>query len=320
MNRLRRFFNRNRIEIIVGVIIIAFIFLIVQIFNSFYNREDKEKINNQQENKKISIESLNEIKEEETTAIMTQRQVSQETTKNNLETIRTFVDKCNQGAIEEAYQMLSQDMRNLFYTSIEIFKQNYVNIIFTTKRTVDIEAWYTSRNAYTYKVTLYEDLLATGNASMDSTFEEYYAIVEENGENKLNLNKFIEAETIEKTVDSDIIKIEIKKRYKFKENEQYEINIRNVTDKRIAIDTLERINSMYLTGNNRVQYEAFSNEVGKNLLVIEPFGTGTYIIKFNKIYNPSVESKSITFSDIVVNYDNWIVGEEKESKSVTIEL
>ena len=100
--------------------------------------------------------------------------------------IDNFVTYCNNGEIEEAYNLLSEECKEELFPDLETFKNNYHSKIFTDYKMYNLMAWINSDNCFTYKVEITEDILTTGGAS-ELNIEDYYTIVKNNNEYKLNI-------------------------------------------------------------------------------------------------------------------------------------
>ena len=178
---------------------------------------------------------------------------------------------------------------------------------------------YISNNKrYTYRVTIYEDMLATGNADSSKSYKDYITIDENSKSGKLNINSFIYKKEINKQAEVDGIKIIIVSQQVYKENEKYEIKIENNTNKRILIDTREKNKSVYLVGNNNVSYDSYISEISSVLYEIPANFYRTYEIKFNKIYSSGTTTKGIVFSDIVADYEKYEQNPEEVKDRVKI--
>jgi len=72
--------------------------------------------------------------------------------------ISQFIDYCNNGEIEEAYSMLSNNCKKERYDTIDKFKQQYINKVFK----INISEYSFVKKGNTYIVTLKQDMLITG--------------------------------------------------------------------------------------------------------------------------------------------------------------
>lgn len=312
MNNIIRFWNQNRKGIIAGIAAIVLLIVIIQVLDEMAKIKKQEKNN--------TIQETQQKEELPTESIIGEESVSKETTKSNVEIIEDFVEKCNIGDITGAYQMLSNECKETLFKTQENFKKGYYDIIFNNKKITKIENFISRDNRYTYRVTLHEDILATGNAENAQSYQDYITIDENSENGKLNINSFIYKKEINKVAESKGIKITILSQEIYKENEKYQIKIENNTDKRILIDTREKSKSVYLVGQNNVTYNSYISEIASVLYEIPANLYRTYEIKFDKIYSTGIGTKAIVFSDIVRDLEKYKQTPDEVKERVTISI
>lgn len=311
MNNIIRFWNQNRKGIIAGIIAIVLLIVVIQVLNQMVKNQSKQN-------------NTNTLTEEEkslpTKSIIGADTISIEETKDNVEIINEFTQNCNDGNITAAYAMLTDDCKEVLFKTEENFKKGYVDIIFSTKRLLNIENFISEDKRYTYKVEFYSDILSTGNAQ-NSEFYQDYITIDENSENgKLNINSFIYKKNINKETEIAGIKVIVISQQIYKDNEKYEIKIENNTDKRISINSGKYTKSVYIVGSNNVTYNSNIAELSSILYEIPANFYRTYTIKFNKIYSSGVETKGIVFSDIVPDYEQYKQTPNETTKRIQISV
>ena len=312
MHKIIRFWNQNKRGIIVGIIAIVLLIVIIQIFNQMARKE----------NTKETVKLTEEEKQLPTESIIGGQDVSIEETKNNVEKIETFIEKCNNGDITGAYEMLTDDCKEILFTTEENFKKGYCDIIFKGKRISKIENFLSQGNRDTYRVTFYEDILATGDSQNAQSYQDYIT-VDKNSENgKLNINSFIYKTDINKETEKDGIKISVLSKEVYKDNEKYEIKIENNTNKKILIDTRMQTKSVYLVGSNNVTYSSYISELSSILYEIPAKFYRNYKIRFDKIYSSGISTKAIVFSDMVSDYEKYkqAPNETKERVKISVSI
>lgn len=311
MNRFIRWYNKNRKVIWLTIVISIIAISIPRALNEYVKSKNdvSSSINNTTtySNSNYSIISGETVKEE--------------TNKENTSIINTFIEYCNDGKIKEAYDILSDECKNILYPTQEDFETKYYNNIFQNKKTYDIQAWFSATGYYTYKINLKEDILSTGN--VDSTsIEDYYTIVYEDNTYRLNINSYIGNIEINKFNETDEIKISVLSKDIFMDYEIYNINVENRTGKSILLDSLESTKNMYLEDSGELHYDAYSHELVAEELRVR--GGKSISIKFNKKYTTERKIERIIFSDIILDYDNYITyinkSEFKDRIKVEIEL
>lgn len=291
MNRIIRWYNRNRktfwLIIVLGIIVIS----LPRILNEYVKDKKNESISS---NDNYSIISRETIKEEINT--------------ENTSLINSFIDYCNNGKIDEAYEILSNECKDVLYPTLEEFKNKYYTRIFKDKKSYEMQAWFSNDGYYTYKISLGEDILTTGNIGSTS-IEDYYTIVKEGNNYKLNINSYIRRVNINKFKETDEIKISALSKDIFMEYEIYNIKVENKTGKSILLDNLENTNNMYLEDSSELHYDSYSHELVMEELRVR--AVKDISIKFNKKYTTEREIKKIIFSNIILDYDNYITYKNK---------
>lgn len=308
MNNIIRFWNQNRKGIIVGIIAIVLLIVIIQVMNQAA-KEQKQK-------KNINTTIDETVEDLPNKSIITGETVKEETTKTNVSLIENFLEQCNKQDIEAAYELLTDECKEVLFNTKEDFVNNYYNIIFTETRTINIENYKNSSKTNTYKITFYEDALETGNASGTNTYQDYITVDKESG--KLNINSLITSQEINTKTEQDGIIVTVLRQDIYKDYERYQIKVENNTSNTIVLDTRTNQKTVYATGNDNVKYNAFTNEISSNLYEISQYGVKVYNLKFNKKYDSSITTKKITLSDIIANYEKYT--EENTDERLKIEV
>lgn len=311
MNKIIRTYNQNRALFISIIIVVALIFIIIQVLNSIVKKQSDEAKKTINTNTQIEQNTISD----ETTSIITGEKVQNSET--NLSIIKKFVERCNEGKIDEAYNMLSQVCKSTLYPSLERFKTVYYDRIFNIERMYTLKNWYSSADFDTYKITYTEDVLATGNVESKNNIGDYITVDRSGSTSLLNINSFVGIENINKSNVNNGVTIVVDKMYKYIDYTIVNFKIKNNTKNSICIDTKEDIENVYLYDTNNIKYLAFLNEIADNELKVLAGGEITLNIKFNKIYNPkSRELKGIAFKDVVLNYENYTKGTEEKNKII----
>lgn len=292
MNRFIRWYNKNRkifwLTIVVAIIVIS----VPRVLNEY--AKDKKNVSSSIINTTTYSNSNYSIISGET--------VEEEINIENTSLINNFIDYCNDGKTKEAYNILSDECKNILYPTQEDFETKYYNNIFQNKKSCDIQAWFSATGYYTYKINLKEDILSTGN--VDSTsIEDYYTVVYEDNNYKLNVNSYIENIEINKFNETEKLKISVLSKDVFMEYEIYNIKVENKTKNSILVDSLENTNNMYLEDSGGLHYDSYSHEIATEKLRVR--GEKEINIKFNKKYSTEREVKKIVFSDIILDYDTY---------------
>lgn len=300
LRKIRLFYYNNKQIIWVSLGIIVFVYVIIRIIN--YNiRIDNEKQLAEQNSQVNSVSQSNTAYlPSKTTPIMSDSEVSEDTLESDTQIIQKFIDCGNSNDVEGAYNLLSQDCKDEMFSDINRFYNNYFKNIFAQKRSYDLETWSSYGDYVTYRVKYLNDIMATGNIN-DEFIEDYFTVITENKEKKLNINQFIKKYEINKTSNLEGLEVAVLNQYVYYDYEQYEITFTNNSDKNITIDSKDNTETVYLTDTNGVKYSWFGNEVPNEYLTLKPGDSRTFRIKFNKLYNINRKDNSIYFEDIKVD-------------------
>lgn len=297
MNRFIRYFNQNRVKIIIAILIVAFIIILVQAINNIL----KEMQTEEEPTEPVIQDSSRPVE-----SVITGEELTEKTTDNNLNIISQFVEFCNNQEYENAYNLLSQDCKDAVYSTLDSFVTNYCNKVFTTNMSYNLELWYNASNAYTYRILYFENnILSTGNINPTNNTEDYITVTESEDGYKLNINNFIERETINKSqnIEGTEITITINDRYIYRNYERYTITVRNNTDKTILLSEGTSGNDICLVDSNGVEYDSIINEVSLANLELTPGVERTLDIRFYKMYNLYRAINSISFKNIILDMD-----------------
>ena len=107
MGNLRRYYYANKTKIWRGVLIVAFILVIIQVLNYFAGRKNTNKTNTVSNNISTNIT--------ENTSLTTNKSslgtgtVSESKLKNDMKIIDEFLNLCNNKKFEDAYKLLPKN-------------------------------------------------------------------------------------------------------------------------------------------------------------------------------------------------------------------
>ena len=318
MHKIISFYNQNRRKI--WVILIAAIIIIAIIYYLLYGitRDSNRNVSD-------SGSSINEISDKlNSVTITTPKSVISGTTvdanENKLKTIDEFVEYCNNGQIEQAYNLLSDDCKKEIYSSQELFQNIYYNPLFSNgKKNVTMENWFSD----TYKVDFNEDFLATGKYTKENTKQDYITIVKQNDDYKLNINRFVGISNSGHTGNADGINIKLDNIAKYMDYEVYTFEVSNNTEHTIALGNLNEEKSMYLADSNNLQYPAYNHELSDAEISVSSAQTKIVKIKYYSRYTSNKNLKYVVFPNIILDYDSFKINSdfyEGGYKSVSIDL
>ncbi len=312
MSKLIRLYNQNRALIFAIIVIIALIIIIIQTLNGLVKEEQEIKRQNIANEENSSTSQSTTILGKDTSAITGEKDINN---KQNTDIIKLFVKHCNEGKVEEAYNMLTDECKARIYPSLERFKTMYYDRIFKINRMYTLENWYVNGNLATYYIKYTEDVLATGNANSKDNMGDYITVTRLADKNSLNISSYVGSKNINKLETKNGITIEIEKMYMYMDYTILSLKVKNTNKDIISLDTKENLDTMYLYDTNGVRYSSFLNETAEEELIFRRNMEMTVEIKFNKMYNPtSREISGLALKDVVINYENYKSKVEEKNK------
>mgnify|MGYP004510215197 FL=1 len=293
MYKLWKYYNQNRIKVWSIILAIILGFVLIKTLNiNLKNKkvEDKETTSN--------VVSYNN----ESKSMVNGGSVSNKYSEDLGKFINQFFTHCIEHDPYTAYSMLSNDTKQLFYPTEELFERNYYQSKFTEDKQFSFQSWSSSNNIFIYQVKIFDNMLATGKTS-DNYIEEYVTISNENGEYKLNLNSYLGKKIINKKAENNDVIIQVLKVDRYLDYEVYSLSIQNKKDKSIILDTRKKDGTCYIEDKLNNKFDALLYENKDTDFEYSPNEKKTIQIKFNDAYRSNLEIKSINFTDIIVDSD-----------------
>lgn len=297
MGKVRELYNQNRHMVWIIILILVAIIVLIQILNNFIsNKKAIEESNKQNTVIKSSNNNINE-----NYSVITGQEVKKEVS----QVIDDFVYYCNNNEPEKAYALLSDECKKALYPTLDDFTTKYYQKLFKGNITYLYQSWITYNNKYTYKIDFIEDMLSTGKAS-NTSITDYYTIVKQNETYKLNINKFIGIENINKSTTRNNIKITVNRKRIYMDYETYEIEVENNSSGKIELDSLQKTNTVYIEDENGQKYYWYNHEILEEDISIRRAQRGSVEVKFNKSYQAEKETTKVVFTNVVANEHNVI--------------
>ena len=301
MRNFIRYWNHNRKKIIIVIAIIAFIFILIRILDGYYK------------NKSINSSSPVIDMTKPIQSVITGQKVDEKVTDKNMNCIDQFINYENNKEYEKAYSLLTDDCKEEYSNDVNTFINNYCTKIFATKKTYNLELWFNSGDAYTYKIKMYEEnMLATGEGNLDKNIEDYITIVKGKDEDKISINGFIRKSNINKSNEVNNIEVLIRSKKVYKDYETYNITIRNKTSNDILIGDRKNNKDIYLVDKDNIQYSAFLNELSTDSLLLKSGYEKNISINFNKIYDQNKIISEIKFKNIILDSEKYLNNKNNE--------
>ena len=315
MIKLLRYWNQNKRKTLITIAVIALIIIVIQIANTMIKEQNKKE-NNNQIGQNIVANDITKPSE----SVISDDKLTEKETKENSDFIAQFVNYCNQQKIEEAYNLLTDDCKAELYPTKELFVNNYMNQIFEETVNYELQLWYTVSNCYTYRITYNKgNLLQTGGQGNSSNFLDYITLLKQNGEYKLNINKFIRRQTLSKQGGSNGINITINSKCIYVDYEIYNMTVQNNTQNTILLNDGTNANNFSLIGRNNSTFSSVISELPMSSLTLDSQYRKTINIKFNKIYMTRSELDAMQMANIYLNKQQYDIKQENAEK-ITIKI
>ena len=311
MHKLRHFYYQNKEKIWKIILLTTFILVIIYILNAIAGSDNSQPAIAENNKAEEYFNSTTNIYISNQSAISNSSITQSETNRINT-IIGKFLEYCNNGEIEQAYNMISEDCKENSYKTIQDFKEDYLEEKFQGNKSYSIKKWEET----TYQVEIKTDILATGTYSNEASLVEYITIVNQDGENKLNIYNYIGKENINKENVNKNIKITAIEKDIYMDYEIYRFKIENDSNKTIKLDSMEKTGTIYLEDKNNNKYKATMHELIEDELLIDTKRTFEIEVKFINQYMSNREIERVVFEDVILDYNKYI----KEGIKVSVEI
>ena len=297
MNQIIRLYNQNRKKFWTIVIVIILVYTLIRLLNYWVKNSNNE------------VESTNNIAYyEEGESIISDDDVPEYNREMFGTLISSFLDYCISGNTNDAYNLLSDDCKEELFPHVEDFENLYRSKNFSTSKTYTFQSW-TSQTTNIYQVKIFDNSLYTGNASFDDYIEDYFNIVYENGQAKLNISGFVKVEDINKSTTVNNVLIQVNKIHYFMDYCTADIVIQNSSDKTILIDTMEKTNTVFMqSSNNNTKLIGFLSDFSQEDMIVQANDNKILNIRLIFKYRDSLRIQSINFTDVVMDYEAFMQG------------
>ncbi len=310
MNRFIRWYNQNQKSFwkVIGVIIL--IILLIQLINYYFkseNERENKKIDNTNHSNSIS-NKYNNLRVDDKNSVLSGNEISS-SQEEQINIIDTFVDYCNKGEVENAYQLLTDECKQEMYPQLDNFINSYYNETFAnSEKDASVENW----TGNIYKVQIHENMLATGKYSKETTKQDYITVIEtEDEQYRLNINGYIERDEINKSKEDKQIKMTVKYTDTYMDYAKYTIEITNNSNQTISLDDRANVESMYIRDDNGNHYPAYTHEINSAELQVSPRETKEVTIKYYSKYGSTKDINRLVFSKMILNYGAYEIFENK---------
>ena len=294
MNRLIRFYNANKKTFWLIILAIIFVYALIKLFE--YTAKNEISFNTQKTSQIVYTPEK---------SLVSGKNIDESTYKKQSTIIENFINYCNTGKVEEAYDLLSEDCKEVMYNNnLEEFKNTYYSNIFYEEKSYSMQNWVGD----TYQIRFSEDMMSAGKFNDGSALEDYYTIVNEKGKEKLNINGFIKKQELNKKITQENIEIEVIDRQIYMDYEIYNFKAKNNTGNTVFLNNFYEPQSLYITDNNNVKHYAYTNEIIESDFLLQNNYSSQFKIKYNNPYVSDREIKKVVFKNVILDYrkDNYM--------------
>ena len=293
-----RMYNQNRFKVWVGIIVIAFILLIIYTLNGIVKNNNNQKISEQQNEENSNINQVDYTTQSQ--SIIDGGEVSETYQQKFGTLIDSFFTHCKNHEPDEAYDLLSQKCKDILYPTEELFKTQYYEPKFSTEKTYQFQSWSSSSDMI-YLVKIYDNMLATGKGNAQKYIQDYVTVVKENDTYKLNVSSFIGVSKRSGKAQKGDIEIEVQSSEMYMDYQIANIVVTNNSPYDFILDSGERTDSTYAVDEKDIKFDAMLFENLDSDLLIKPDEKKEIKIKFSNSYQVGNHIKKYVFSDAYVD-------------------
>ena len=320
MLKIIRLYNRNRRIIWISLIVVIFCIAIIGVINKVYqeqaneNMEQYSKQLQEASNKENPSEVVNYNKAAQ--SITTGGSVDQDIKDEVQGVLEQFIQYVTSKQVEQAYNLLTEDCKEILYPTLEGFEQKYCQDLYD--KIYDFQSWSSTDNTYVYQVRFYDNMLSAGLDFTNHYLEDYITVLKKGDVYKVNIHNFMRANNIRKTAEANKVQFKVNNVETYLDYEIYEIEVTNDSSKEIILDTREKDNSVYVKNNDGLKIQALLYENTDEDLRVQAGESKKIRIKFNNTFNGEKRIVSLGFSDIIL--DQALHQEEAEKGKMEIEI
>ena len=320
MLKIIRLYNKNRRIIWISLIIVIFCIAIIGVINKVYQEQANK---NMEQYSKQSQEASNKENPSEVVdyneaaqSITTGGSVDQDIKDEVQGVLEQFIQYVTSKQVEQAYNLLTEDCKEILYPTLEGFEQKYCQDLYD--KIYDFQSWSSTDNTYVYQVRFYDNMLSAGLDFTNHYLEDYITVLKKGDVYKVNIHNFIRANNIRKTAEANKVQFKVNNVETYLDYEIYEIEVTNDSSKEIILDTREKDNSVYVKNNDGLKIQALLYENTDEDLRVQAGESKKIRIKFNNTFNGEKRIISLGFSDIIL--DQTLHQEDAEKGKMEIEI
>lgn len=250
--------------------------------------------------------------------VMKGSSVSEKQYESDKNIIDKFLEYCNNGKPEDAYNLLSDACKENVYPTFDLFKKSYYDEVFKSKKQYNVQSWISTSKYTIYKVRYTNNILSSGYYDQNEIYNDYITLIKNQEKQEISIGSFVISEEMCKITQGEGIEAEVIRKNIYLEDEEYEINIRNNTENIILLDNLETSDNIKLVTDVGNTHQTYISTLLESKLMIKPGYTKTITLKFKKSVTNSSKSKYIEFFEVIRDYESY--SKDKENYKDKIEL
>ena len=278
--KIRHFFRKYKMVILV----IVLIWLIVFAFNQLMKLKPKSE-------KRTTTYTPNVSVMDSTSKVPTR-------VANQIEKlIGQYVEYCNNGDFDKAYNMLSDDCKKYAYESDFSKFQNHVLKKMPTPKQYSIQDYSNEKNRYIYQVRYFEDFISTGLTDSDYGYTEEKMIFTKNGDQiSMATGDFVDYRTYDDaSQETDYVRIEILGNVVSYDNERYTVKFTNKSDNYVVIEDSQATNEVTISLKNEIRKSEYAQ-----FILLSPHQEKEVTFEFVKYYDDNDNVSSLNFNSVRV--------------------
>lgn len=281
--KIKRFFRRNRRLIIIILIIWAIIFLINYII----------------QNRPKQLEPSTTYTMH--ASVMDSGSTVPQNMRSSIEDmIKEYVDCCNEGNYQKAFNMLSEDCREYgFNNDVEKFMQ-HVLVKMPTPKKYSVQNYSNmklgNKRIYIYEVKFLDDILATGLTGSDYRFTtDKITFYQGKDGIEMNVGNYIYHEDIKAISENEYLKIDVVDKIVNYSIETYQVKVTNKSKYTVVVSDGAELDEVIINLPNE-----FRNRSELDPIVLAPGESQVLEMTFKKFVDDGDDSLSLVFSQVRV--------------------
>lgn len=274
-----RFFRKNKI--IIFIIICAIV--IIMIINKFL--------------KNYEAPVKPQTTYEPHTSVMDSDSVPTKQANEIEKMIEEYVNYCNEADFASAFNMLSDQCKEIEFDNNLTIYMSYVYTKMPTPKKYSIQNYSNDGDTYIYQIRYTDDILATGLTNSEYQYTEEKMIFKKTKNGiEMSVGNFVEYSDIKNIFENDYIKIDLKNVTKYYSVEKYQIKFSNRSNYTVVIADDQEENEVIL----KLNAGDFRNRNEETNIVLKPGQSQTVNIGFSKFYDNNNDASNIIFDSIRV--------------------